>query len=284
VRAALVRVLDGLSAIHQDQADSAASRADFQEILWVDPSRIPQRVASAMLYKFENQPEEVVRELQITAILSPNDAHVHENLAIAYGAIPKVRSPSRSQFHLRRMLELNPNHPQAKDYQQSLQKVTAMLAVTRARMDMEELTSRAYQLAAEGSINQSIGAFADVFKLDTSNVADFEQVASLYLAKEDYRPAADCLLDAAVLAPERVDLLLQLADVYEEMGDPILALEFARTAARRGSTDSAQVRAALEQLEARLQDAPWVPPGHATPCGPAPELAASGGATPAAQK
>ena len=284
VRDALVRALSGLSAIHQDQADGKAARAAVDGILWVAPSLVPEWVHSAMLHKFENEPEELVRELQIAAILSPNDAQVHEHLAIAFGSIPKVRSPSRSRFHLQRMLETNPHHPQAREYQQSLQKVTMILAASRARVDLGELSSRAYQLAAEGFIDRSIDVFGDVLKYDTSNVADFEQVAGLYLEKKDYRRAADCLLDAAVQEPDRVDLLLQLADVYERLGDPILAREFVRQAAGRGSPDNPQVAAALKRLDARLQDVAWAPPGAPTPCGPAPPLPGSAPANASAQK
>ena len=269
IRAVMVAALSRLNAIHQDQGRLSAARADVDGILWLVPGDIEQWMGSALLRKFEQLPLDLVREFQIAAILSPNDPRVHENLAIAFGSMAKVRSPSRSQFHIRRMLELNPNHPLATSYQDSLKKVTAILMVARARVDMGELQSRAYQYAAQGSVDAAIESFREVFKLDTSNVSDFEQVAGLYLAKDDLRSAADCLLDAAVMEPDRSGLLVQLADLYERIGDPLVARELLVRANSLGG-DSERAQPALARLNQSLEGRPWVPPGGPTPCGPAP--------------
>ena len=272
LREALVRALSGLSMIHQDEGDGKAALTELNGILWLVPGLIPERVNSALLHKYQSEPEELVRELQIAAILSPDDPRVHENLAIAFGSVNAVKSPPRSHFHLRRMLELNPNHPAAAEYLRSLQKLTAMLAGARSRVDLGQMSSTAYQLAAEGQPERAIAAFRDVFKYDTSNPADFEQVAGLYLSKGNYRGAADNLLDAAVMQPERAELLVQLADLYERLHYPTLALEFLRRAATQDGVERARVKAAVERLNGQLVGLAWVPPGTPTPCGPAPPL------------
>jgi tetratricopeptide (TPR) repeat protein len=269
-RSVLIQALGGQYLIHQDQGALAKARADLDGILWLDPGEITALLNSAQNRKYEDQPEQLVEEFQLASILSPDDPRPHEGLAIAFGSINAVRSPTRAQFHLRRLVETAPNHPMAGEYRQSLQKVSTMIAMVRTRVDLDQLRGEAYGHAAAGRIDEALAVFRKLFIVDTSDSSDFEQVAGLYLAKDDLPNALDCFLDAAVLQPTRLDLLEQIADLYQRLGQSGRAHAVLRRAVSLPGA-GAGIQEAFGRLDAEFVKRPWAPPGSDTPCGKVPE-------------
>jgi tetratricopeptide (TPR) repeat protein len=100
-----------LGVIAAEQGRTADALAAYEQALAVDGTSIRARYNFAVALESAGYLHDAAREFERTAADHPDEARVHFSLARLYA--DKLRDPARARPHFERVLQIEPQHPQA---------------------------------------------------------------------------------------------------------------------------------------------------------------------------
>ena len=230
-----LRLGDALRGLSRDEA----AREAYRKVLADRPEDLGAKLALRELYRLsgEAQPLAQLLEGELARVAGPDETPVRLELAaLLAGALAR---PAEALVHLRRVLELEPNHGPALEQVLGLavslgRPAEALAPLERAIHGTRSASRRAALLTRKADLlagpleqlTEAAGAYREALSLDASQRAARRGLVQTLAATGDWQGHVEALLAEAqgAEAGKREALLMEAARVAEERLTPAAAL------------------------------------------------------------
>lgn len=221
------------SYIRNKEFDKAAAQLNLA--ISLDPETVEAHALLALLYSFQNRPEEASREYEVAlsnaSKLEPRNSDIYRSLAAFYLQQKRFQD---AQKYYRLILEISPGDPQAHFYLGSIydelkdrqQAEIELKAALEAKPDYPQALNYLGYLYVEENKNLDAAEamIRKALEIEPDNGAYVDSLGWLYFKQGK--------LEEAVKELERASLLLEDPVIYDHLGDAYLKM---------GNTDKAKI-------------------------------------------
>jgi serine/threonine-protein kinase len=243
--------LNGMAYAYESTGRMAEAEAAFKKSLALRPDYWDGYNSLGLFYNRQRRFNEAIAQLQLAQQLTPDNAEVYYNLAGVYLAAGSPQELAKAEEALKKSIELEPTYPalanlgflylQQKRYAESAEMTRRVLQINDKNFMVWENLDWAYRWM--GMNDQAAAAREKALALleqaVQSSPRDGQLQAHLalqYSLKRMRDKASTRVATALALAPDDPDVLANVSDTYEELGDHPQALRYAQLSLDKGFT------------------------------------------------
>jgi len=243
--------LNGMAYAYESTGRIAEAEAAFKKSVALRPDYWDGYNSLGLFYNRQRRFNESIAQLQLAQQLTPDNAEVYYNIAGVYLAAGTPQDLAKAEDALKKSIELEPTYPalanlgflylQQKRYAESAEMTRRVLQINDKNFMVWENLDWAYRWI--GKNDQAAAAREKALALleqaVRSSPRDGQLQAHLalqYSLKGMRDKASTRVATALALAPDDPDVLANVSDTYEELGDHFQALRYAQLSLDKGFT------------------------------------------------
>ena len=243
--------LNGMAYAYESTGRIAQAEAAFKKSLALRPDYWDGYNSLGLFYNRQRRFNEAIAQLQLARQLTPDNAEVYYNIAGVYLAAGTPQDLAKAEDALKKSIELDPTYPalanlgflylQQKRYAESAEMTRRALQINDKNFMVWENLDWAYRWIAKNDQAAAARekALALLEQAVQSSPRDGQLQAHLalqYSMKGMRDKASTRVATALALAPNDPDVLANVSDTYEVLGDHPQALHYAQLSLDKGFT------------------------------------------------
>ncbi len=256
--------IQGLAHAYESAGRPADAEAAYKKAIALRPDYWDTYNSLAIFYDAQGRYDEAVAQYQHAIELTPDNAQVYSNLGAAYLDAGDPKKFPQAEAALKKSIELGPNYPAYANlgylYQSQHRFVEAADAGEKAiQLNDKDYLPWANLAAAYDDLNETAKAAAArdreqplleaAVQKSQRDAGAQARLALLYAQKKLRDKALARVQSALALAPDDADVLENIGETYEMLGDRVHALQYIELSLKKGfSLDTIKSNAALRDL------------------------------------